>query len=137
VAANRGLEPRKLSGLVRGEPDWIVSTALEKERNRRYNATCAAALAGCGQGLDTDKIDAMARGRLRRQALDWLRADMSAWDRLLGKEPDKVRQVMCRTSSTGWKIPISLACAGRKCSPCCPSPSGDPGRSSGTRSPTP
>jgi serine/threonine protein kinase/tetratricopeptide (TPR) repeat protein len=36
VAANRGLEPRKLSGLVRGELDWIVMKALEKDRKRRY-----------------------------------------------------------------------------------------------------
>jgi serine/threonine protein kinase len=36
VAANRGLEPKKLSGLVRGELDWIVMKALEKDRNRRY-----------------------------------------------------------------------------------------------------
>jgi tetratricopeptide (TPR) repeat protein len=36
VAANRGLEPRKLSGVVRGELDWIVMKALEKDRNRRY-----------------------------------------------------------------------------------------------------
>ena len=58
------------------------------------NVACAAALAGCGRGLDADKIDARARGRLRRQALDWLHADRSAWDRLLEKEPDKVRQVI-------------------------------------------
>ena len=36
VAANRGLEPKKLSGLVRGELDWIVMKALDKDRNRRY-----------------------------------------------------------------------------------------------------
>src|SRR5262249_29611519 len=36
IAANRGLEPRKLSGLVKGELDWIVMKALEKDRNRRY-----------------------------------------------------------------------------------------------------
>jgi eukaryotic-like serine/threonine-protein kinase len=36
VAANRGIEPKKLSGLVRGELDWIVMKALEKDRNRRY-----------------------------------------------------------------------------------------------------
>jgi serine/threonine protein kinase/WD40 repeat protein len=36
IAANRGLEPRKLSGLVRGELDWIVMKALEKDRGRRY-----------------------------------------------------------------------------------------------------
>jgi WD40 repeat protein/serine/threonine protein kinase len=36
IAANRGLEPKKLSGLVRGELDWIVMKALEKDRSRRY-----------------------------------------------------------------------------------------------------
>jgi serine/threonine protein kinase/Flp pilus assembly protein TadD len=36
IAANRGMEPKKLSGLMRGELDWIVLKALEKDRNRRY-----------------------------------------------------------------------------------------------------
>jgi tetratricopeptide (TPR) repeat protein/serine/threonine protein kinase len=36
IAANRGLEPKQLSGLVRGELDWIVMKCLEKDRNRRY-----------------------------------------------------------------------------------------------------
>ena len=36
IAANRGLEPKKLSGLMRGELDWIVMKTLEKDRNRRY-----------------------------------------------------------------------------------------------------
>jgi eukaryotic-like serine/threonine-protein kinase len=36
IALNRGLEPTKLRGLVRGELDWIVMKALEKDRNRRY-----------------------------------------------------------------------------------------------------
>jgi serine/threonine protein kinase len=36
IAANRSAEPSKLSGLVRGELDWIVMKALEKDRNRRY-----------------------------------------------------------------------------------------------------
>jgi serine/threonine protein kinase len=36
IAAQRGLEPRSLSGIVRGELDWIVMKALEKDRSRRY-----------------------------------------------------------------------------------------------------
>jgi WD40 repeat protein len=36
LAANRGTEPGKLTRLVRGELDWIVMKALEKDRNRRY-----------------------------------------------------------------------------------------------------
>jgi serine/threonine protein kinase len=38
IAARRGLEPGKLVRLVRGELDWIVMKALEKERNRRYES---------------------------------------------------------------------------------------------------
>src|SRR5262249_52025224 len=33
---NRGMEPAKLTKLLRGELDWIVMKALEKDRNRRY-----------------------------------------------------------------------------------------------------
>jgi eukaryotic-like serine/threonine-protein kinase len=36
LAANRGTEPAKLTRLVRGELDWIVMKALEKDRARRY-----------------------------------------------------------------------------------------------------
>jgi eukaryotic-like serine/threonine-protein kinase len=36
LAANRGTEPAKLTRLVRGELDWIVMKALEKDRTRRY-----------------------------------------------------------------------------------------------------
>jgi serine/threonine protein kinase/tetratricopeptide (TPR) repeat protein len=36
LAASRQLEPAKLTRLVRGELDWIVMKALEKDRSRRY-----------------------------------------------------------------------------------------------------
>jgi WD40 repeat protein/tetratricopeptide (TPR) repeat protein len=36
VAANRGTEPARLSRLMRGELDWLVLKALEKDRTRRY-----------------------------------------------------------------------------------------------------
>ena len=36
VAAKRRLETKKLSLLVRGELDWIVMKAIDKERDRRY-----------------------------------------------------------------------------------------------------
>src|SRR5262249_41980353 len=38
LAANRGTEPAKLMKQVRGELDWIVMKALEKDGNRRYEA---------------------------------------------------------------------------------------------------
>jgi WD40 repeat protein/serine/threonine protein kinase/Flp pilus assembly protein TadD len=36
LAATRGTEPAKLARLVRGELDWIVMKALDKDRGRRY-----------------------------------------------------------------------------------------------------
>src|SRR5438067_1148523 len=44
IAANRGLEPKKLSGLVRGELDWIAMKALEKDRARRYETANGLAM---------------------------------------------------------------------------------------------
>jgi eukaryotic-like serine/threonine-protein kinase len=41
IAANRSLEPKKLSGMLRGDLDWIVMKALEKERSRRYETANA------------------------------------------------------------------------------------------------
>src|SRR5262249_60923308 len=36
VLANRESDPRTLSRLLRGELDWVVMKALDKDRNRRY-----------------------------------------------------------------------------------------------------
>src|SRR4029079_19716918 len=36
IYAQRHTEPAKLTKLVRGELDWIVMKALEKDRSRRY-----------------------------------------------------------------------------------------------------
>jgi serine/threonine protein kinase len=38
VAASRKTQPAKLGAMVRGELDWVVMKALEKERNRRYES---------------------------------------------------------------------------------------------------
>src|SRR5262249_17435015 len=43
VSANRRSEPRKLSRLFKGELDWVVMKALEKDRNRRYESASAFA----------------------------------------------------------------------------------------------
>jgi eukaryotic-like serine/threonine-protein kinase len=37
VSSQRKTEPAKLSALVKGDLDWIVMKALEKDRNRRYD----------------------------------------------------------------------------------------------------
>jgi eukaryotic-like serine/threonine-protein kinase len=38
LSANRGMEPKKLAGILRRELDWIVLKALEKDRTRRYDS---------------------------------------------------------------------------------------------------
>jgi WD40 repeat protein/serine/threonine protein kinase len=43
VSINRQSDPRRLSQLFRGELDWIVMKALEKDRNRRYESASACA----------------------------------------------------------------------------------------------
>ncbi len=53
VAAARGTDPKRLRSALRGELDWIVAKALEKDRERRYDS--AGALA--------DDIEAYLDGR--------------------------------------------------------------------------
>jgi serine/threonine protein kinase len=43
VSANRKSDPGRLRQLFRGELDWIVMKALEKDRNRRYESASAFA----------------------------------------------------------------------------------------------
>jgi tetratricopeptide (TPR) repeat protein len=53
--------------------------AEDMQAQHRYNAACAAALAGCGQGADP--LAEKERTRLRQQAIAWLRADLAYWSR--------------------------------------------------------
>jgi tetratricopeptide (TPR) repeat protein len=70
IAANRSLEPNKLSGLVRGELDWIVLKALEKDRNRRYQ-TASGMACDIQRYLNDEPVEACppsAGYRLRKYA---------------------------------------------------------------------
>ncbi len=51
IAACRGLEPRKLSGLMKGELDWIVMKALEKDRRGYETAS------GLGRDVERYLLD--------------------------------------------------------------------------------
>jgi WD40 repeat protein len=57
IAAQRHTEPAKLTRLVRGELDWIVMKALEKDRNRRYE-TASALAADVRRYLDEEPVQA-------------------------------------------------------------------------------
>jgi tetratricopeptide (TPR) repeat protein len=69
--------------------DEMPKLADDLNAQHRYNAACAAALAGCGQGQDADKLDDKERARLHQQALDWLRADLKAYRQLMDKSAGK------------------------------------------------
>jgi hypothetical protein len=57
--------------------------ADDLETGYRYTAACCAALAAAGQGEDAARLDDQERTRLRKQALDWLRADLALGDKQL------------------------------------------------------
>jgi tetratricopeptide (TPR) repeat protein len=70
----------------------------------RYNAACSAALAGCGRGADAP-ADEAERGRLRAQALAWLRADLARW----GERDDAKAGSDVRGALRGWRDDPQLA----------------------------
>src|SRR5205807_2552720 len=57
VSANRQSDPKRLSQLCRGELDWIVMKALDKDRNRRYE-TANAFAADVQRYLNDDAVQA-------------------------------------------------------------------------------
>jgi serine/threonine protein kinase/Flp pilus assembly protein TadD len=67
--------------------------AHDLQNQHRYNAARAAALAGSGQGKADNQADDNERARLRPQALEWLRADLAAYSKLLDEVPDKAAAV--------------------------------------------
>src|SRR5262249_2689143 len=62
-----------------------VDPSLSQSRHWQllYHAACAAAKPAAGRGKDGPTPDDAAKGKLRQQALDWLRAEYKAWDGLL------------------------------------------------------
>jgi hypothetical protein len=59
----------------------------DRENEHRYKAARAAVLAAAGQGEDTAELDDAAKAKLRRQALDWLKAELAAWNKVLESDP--------------------------------------------------
>jgi serine/threonine protein kinase/tetratricopeptide (TPR) repeat protein len=76
IAANRGLEPKSLSGLVRGELDWIVMRCLEKDRNHRYETANSLAM-DVQRYLADEPVQACPPSR-RYRLRKWLRKHRGA-----------------------------------------------------------
>jgi serine/threonine protein kinase/tetratricopeptide (TPR) repeat protein len=73
----------------------------------RFNAACAAARAGHGDG-DAEKLDAPERARWRRQAIAWLRADLEAVVKVLDAANPAERPGLL-TALRRWKADPDLA----------------------------
>src|SRR5262249_43351501 len=71
----------------------------------RYNAACAAALAASVQGQDAAQLGTEERARLRRQALDWLSADLRAWRSWLETDSAKAGPVAAQQFEHWQKDP--------------------------------
>jgi serine/threonine-protein kinase len=82
--------------------------AQEPRTGNRYDAACAAALAGCGRGEDGAELGEAEREHWRVQAHRWLRADLNTWAKKLecglAADRDKVRETL-----TGWRQEPDLA----------------------------
>jgi eukaryotic-like serine/threonine-protein kinase len=72
----------------------------------RYNAACAAALASTGQGDEGKSLDDKDRSRLRKQAADWLRADLRQWTKKIGVDP-RSREI-ARQTLQNWQEDADL-----------------------------
>jgi serine/threonine protein kinase len=57
VAAQRATEPARLAKLVRGDLDWVVMKAIDKDRGRRYE-TANALARDLQRHLDGDPVEA-------------------------------------------------------------------------------
>jgi serine/threonine-protein kinase len=82
--------------------------AVDLRAGHRYNAACCASLAAAGQGTDAPKPDDKGRARLRRQALDWLRADLALWGKELEGNTPQARAGVTR-ALRHWRQGADLA----------------------------
>jgi hypothetical protein len=82
--------------------------ASNPQTQSRYNAACLATLAAAGQGEDAAKLDDAAKVKLRGQTLDWLKAELTVWSRLLASGSLQTRPFIARTLSH-WQNDPNLA----------------------------
>jgi eukaryotic-like serine/threonine-protein kinase len=99
-----GASARLWAEAFRAQPNL----ADDMKAQSRYNAACAAALAGSGQGKDDRPLDEVQKARWRKQAIVWLEADLAAWSKILESSSPQVRQVIIPTLQH-WKADTDLA----------------------------
>ncbi len=74
----------------------------------RYKAAGMASLAGSGRNEDAADSGAPERARWRRQAREWLRADLASLSKQSDRSEPQVRETLQRTLES-WRIDPDLA----------------------------
>ena len=82
--------------------------AADRRAEHLYNAARTAALAASGQGKDEPPPDGAAKDRLRKQARDWLQAELTAWANVLDSGPIATKAKIAPTLKH-WKADPDLA----------------------------
>ncbi len=82
--------------------------AADRRAEHLYHAARAAALAASGPGKDVPPPDDAARAGLRKEAGEWLRAELDAWAKVLDDGPAESR-VRLVTALRRWKVDPDLA----------------------------
>jgi serine/threonine protein kinase/tetratricopeptide (TPR) repeat protein len=95
---------RLYSESLRADP----KVAEDMKAGHRYNAACAAARAVAGQGGDKPPLDEKEKTRWRKQALDWLRADLSHWTKQ-AENGKREAKALVSQKLQHWKTDSDLA----------------------------
>jgi hypothetical protein len=82
--------------------------AEDMQAENRYNAACAAALTGAAKGDDQPPLDEKEKVRWRKQALDWLRADLAFWSKQVETGKPEAKTLVGRKLQH-WKADSDLA----------------------------
>jgi Flp pilus assembly protein TadD len=112
----------QLARLCRGKQHFATSCRLWSDvlaaqpalagnlrAHARYEAACSAALAARGGGEDKSPAEASDRERFLQQALDWLRADLTAYTNVF--ERGTLRDRAFLPGRLGqWQVDPALAC---------------------------
>jgi serine/threonine-protein kinase len=86
----------------------VDSGLAESQQGCRYNAACAAGVAGCGRGADGSKLSDEQRARWREQALIWLRDELAMRSRELETRPAADRLKLVERLER-WRTELDLA----------------------------
>ena len=85
-----------------------MNLADDMNVQNRYNAACAAALAGSGEGKDEPPLDDAKKAHWRKQSVEWLNADLAAWSKILASGPPQAKPFIVKTLQH-WKADTDLA----------------------------